>query len=165
MPAACGPEGTGMTPAQLEAYLHENIPLSAAMGVTVVACDARAAVLRAPLAPNINHHANVFGGSASAVALLAGWLWLHGALCEAGLTVKPVIQRNTMDYLVPITQDFEARCAAPPAEALAKFLKTLQRHRRARITLEVELVCGGMRVGFLTGDYAATLKSATADRG
>ncbi len=157
MSAAPGPGAAGPSPAQLEAYLHENIPLSAAMGVSVVSCDARAAVLRAPLAPNINHHANVFGGSASAVSLLAGWLWLHGALCAAGQTVKPVIQRNTMDYLLPVTRDFEARCAAPPPEVLAKFLKMLQRHRRARITLEVELVSGGVRVGLLTGEYVATL--------
>lgn len=146
-----------MSPAQLEAYLHENIPLASAMGVSVVACDARGAVLRAPLAPNINHHANVFGGSASAVALLAGWLWLHEALRTAGFTAKPVIQRNTMDYLVPVTQDFETRCAAPAAEVLAKFLKTLQRHRRARIMLEVELVSGGVRAGVLTGEYVAAL--------
>ncbi|MBS0633216.1 MAG: thioesterase domain-containing protein [Verrucomicrobia bacterium] len=157
MPAASGSGAAGPSPAQLEAYLHENIPLASAMGVSVVSCDARGAVLRAPLAPNINHHATVFGGSASAVALLAGWLWLYGALQTAGLAAKPVIQRNTMEYLVPVTEDFEAWCAAPATEVLAKFLKTLQRHRRARITLEVELVSGGQRVGFLTGEYVAAL--------
>lgn len=152
MSAASGPG-----PAQLEAYLHENIPLASVMGVSVVTCDERGAVLRAPLAPNINHHATVFGGSASAVALLAGWLWLYAALQAAGQTAKPVIQRNTMEYLVPVTGEFEARCAAPPAEVLAKFLKTLQRHRRARITLEVELISAGGRAGLLTGEYVAAL--------
>jgi hypothetical protein len=49
----------------LEQYLHEHIPLSAAMGVKVVQADPQCVVLTAPLAPNINHRDTVFGGSAS----------------------------------------------------------------------------------------------------
>ena len=47
------------------------MPLSQAMQVTVVEASFQQVVLTAPLAPNINHRETVFGGSASAVAILA----------------------------------------------------------------------------------------------
>jgi len=62
-----------VTLGELQDYLHEHIPISSAMGVRVVACDESGVRLTAPLYPNINHRATVFGGSASAVAILAAW--------------------------------------------------------------------------------------------
>ena len=69
-----------MLPDQLERYLHEHIPLSKAMGVSVLSVGEEAVTLRAPLAPNINHRETVFGGSASALAILAAWSLLHTRL-------------------------------------------------------------------------------------
>jgi thioesterase domain-containing protein len=62
---------------ELAQYLHEHIPLSRAMGVEVVEATWDGVSLRAPLAPNINHRETVFGGSASAVAILAAWALLY----------------------------------------------------------------------------------------
>jgi len=42
-------------------------------------------LLTAPLAANINHRATVFGGSASAVAILAAWTYLYFVLKGTGL--------------------------------------------------------------------------------
>src|SRR5487761_2583361 len=97
-----------MTPAELEAYLHAHIPLSRAMSVGVVSIAAERVVLSAPLGPNINHRSTVFGGSASAVAILAAWSLLHLRLTGAGMESRLVIQKNSMDYLAPITGDFTA---------------------------------------------------------
>ena len=91
-----------MTPQALQTYLHQHIPLSQAMEVSVVEASALQVVLSAPLAPNINHRDTVFGGSASAVAILAAWSMLHLRLSAEELGSRLVIQRNTMDYLVPI---------------------------------------------------------------
>ena len=73
-----------MTTAAVEVHLHCHIPISPAMGVRVLVCDNTAVTLAAPLAPNINHRATVFGGSASAVAILTAWTWLHFVLRDAG---------------------------------------------------------------------------------
>src|SRR3954470_15344709 len=110
-----------MSSAEVEVYLHEHIPLSAAMGVRVLACEAGGVRLHAPLAPNINHRATVFGGSASAVAILAAWTWLHFALRDAELPSRLVIQSNTMDYLAPIADDFEAYAPGLPPTVFEKF--------------------------------------------
>lgn len=144
-----------MTPIDVQAYLHEHIPLSADMGVSVACCDAGSVRLRAPLAPNLNHRAAVFGGSASAVAILAAWTWLNFRLLGAGVTTCLVIQRNTMEYLAPIAGEFEAECRGAPPEALEKFLRTLRRAGRARLTLAATLRFRGADAGAFTGDYVA----------
>ncbi|MDB6093126.1 MAG: thioesterase protein [Verrucomicrobia bacterium] len=141
--------------AEVEAYLHRHIPLSADMGVSVVACDAQGATLRAPLEPNINHRATVFGGSASAVAILSAWTWLHFALRAAGQEPRLVIQRNSVEYLAPITAVFEARCEALPCEMLGRFIRTLERHGKARAVMPAELRCAGKIVATFSGEFVA----------
>jgi thioesterase domain-containing protein len=70
---------------EIKTYLYEHIPLSKAMEVDVVDASVDKVVLRAPLAPNINHRATVFGGSASALAILAAWTLLYVRLQQESL--------------------------------------------------------------------------------
>jgi thioesterase domain-containing protein len=140
---------------EVEAYLHQHIPLSADMGVRVVDCTAAGVTLRAPLAPNINHRATVFGGSASAVAILAGWAWLHFSLRAAGHTSRLVIQRNSMEYLAPIAGEFEARCDGLAAAEFARFVRSLDRHGKARATVASVLTYKGHRAAAFSGEYVA----------
>jgi thioesterase domain-containing protein len=140
---------------EVEAYLRRHIPLSAAMGVRVIACAPKGVTLAAPLEPNINHRATVFGGSASAVAILAAWTWLHFTLRAAGQPSRLVIQRNTVDYLAPITGEFEAHCAPPSAGALEKFLRMLRRHGKARLEVGAVLTCEARKVASFSGEYVA----------
>ena len=98
-----------MQPGELAHYIHEHIPLSKAMGVSVVAVEDDAIILQAPLEPNLNHRQTVFGGSASALAILASWALLHVRLQAAGIADRLVIQHNTMEYQHPILGQFTAR--------------------------------------------------------
>lgn len=140
---------------EMEAYLHEHIPISRAMGVKVECVCFDKVALAAPLAPNINHRDTVFGGSASAVAILAAWTLLHFRLREAELDTRLVIQRNTMHYDNPIVEDFEAISSIPEAAEWEKFLLILERRKRARIRVDVALRCAGEPVGRLEGDFVA----------
>jgi thioesterase domain-containing protein len=88
-----------MTPENLATYLYDHIPLSKAMQVSVVSISDEKLVLSAPLAPNINHRDTVFGGSASAIAILAAWSLLHTRLLKAGISSRLVIQRNTWNII------------------------------------------------------------------
>lgn len=144
-----------LSSAAVQAYLHEHIPLSAMIGVEVVACTRAGVVLRAPLAPNINHRATVFGGSISAVAILAAWTWLHFALREAELASRLVIQRNTVEYLAPIDGDFEVRCDGVLAEQFDGFARQLRRLGKARVELEARLFFAGKIAAEFRGDYVA----------
>jgi len=98
-----------MEPHELARYIHEHIPLSKAIGVSVLAIEADAVTLQAPLEPNLNHQQTVFGGSASALAILASWALLHVRLQSAGIAARLVIQRNVMEYQSPILGQFTAR--------------------------------------------------------
>jgi thioesterase domain-containing protein len=144
-----------MTPTTLEQYLHEHIPLSAAMQVRVLALSADEVVLGAPLAPNINHRQTVFGGSASALAILAAWSMLHTRLTAEGIRTRLVIQRNTMRYEKPLAGAFSARAAAPPPARWAAFIGMLRRKGRARISVRATLWGEDGEAGELEGDFVA----------
>lgn len=144
-----------MTRAELEAYLHEHIPISRAMQVAVVELAPGSVTLGAPLAPNINHRETVFGGSAAAVAILAAWSLLHVRLASAGISSRLVIQRNTMSYDLPIAGAFTARADMPEEPAWASFTRTLERKGRARVTVASVLEHDGRPVGRFEGAFVA----------
>jgi thioesterase domain-containing protein len=143
-------------PSAAERYLHDHIPVSAEMGVRVRSIDDGGVRLWAPLSANVNHQRTVFGGSAAAVAILAGWTLVWSRLREAGFAEGIVIQRGSIEYLRPLHADFEAQCPAPPAEEWERFTTTLARRGRARLVLHVDLWCEGERGGAFHGTYVAT---------
>lgn len=144
-----------MTPTEIEAYLHQHIPLSAAMAVAVASADTDEVVLSAPLEPNINHRETVFGGSATALAVLAAWTLVHLRLRAEDFASRLVIQRHSMDYEAPATGRFSARAALDEAVEWERFTRTLVRRGRARITLSATIEQEGTRVGRLAATFVA----------
>jgi thioesterase domain-containing protein len=144
-----------MSPIELEKYLHDHIPFSKAMQVAVVRAQPETVILSAPLAPNINHRDTVFGGSASAVAILAAWSLLHTRLTAEGITSRLVIQRNTMSYELPIDGTFTAEAVSASTEGWRQFLRTLRRRSKARITVNCALHFAGQIAGRLEGEFVA----------
>jgi thioesterase domain-containing protein len=140
---------------ELERYLHDHIPLSKAMSVSVVAVDEKGVTLQAPLAPNINHRETVFGGSASALAILAAWSLLHTRLQLCGIACRLVIQRNTMEYDLPVAGAFSAESMLMRPVDWDRFIKILKRRGRARISVAATLRFDDQTVGRFTGDYVA----------
>jgi thioesterase domain-containing protein len=139
---------------ELETFLRSRIPLSASMAVEVRTASPSAVVIFAPLAPNLNHRDTAFGGSVSAVAILAAWSVLYVRMQAEGLAGRIVIRRNTMSYERPIEGDFTASATAPDAADWAKFRATLARNRTARIRVGAEVESGGERAGKLEGEFA-----------
>ena len=90
-----------MTAPELETYLHEHIPLSAAMQLAVEGLGEQGVTLSAPLAPNVNHRNSVFGGSLASLATLAGWSLVHVGLSEIGLPSRVVVMSSQIEYLAP----------------------------------------------------------------
>jgi thioesterase domain-containing protein len=109
--------------------------------------------LFAPLAPNINHRDTVFGGSASAVAILAAWSALYVRMRAEMRAGRIVIRRNKMSYERPIIADFTAKSEPPEAAAWTKAIATLGKGRPARVHVTATLECLGERVGVLEGEF------------
>lgn len=144
-----------MTKDELRQYMFTRIPLSEAMGVDIVAAAAESVVLSAPLAPNVNHQGTVFGGSASAVALLSAWALLHLRLTREQLDTGIVVKKYTMTYDRPMPTDFTATTTIDDAEVWSVFLHALRRRGRARISAVATLRCNGVQTGKLQGEFVA----------
>jgi thioesterase domain-containing protein len=144
-----------MTLDEITAYLHEHIPATRSLGAAAVRWDGASLALAAPLAPNLNHRATAFGGSMSALAILAGWGLVHLALRERGIDARLVIQRSRMEYTAPLEGDFTATAVLPEPEPWNRFLATLTRHRRARIAVSSAVASGQVVGGRHEGTYAA----------
>jgi thioesterase domain-containing protein len=114
----------------LQAYLHEHIPLSAAMGTTVVEAGPAAVCLGAPLESNLNHRGTAFGGSVATLAILAGWALVHLRLRSEGVEARTVIQRSDVAYVRTIEGAFEARAVAPAEHDWTRFRSALSRWGR-----------------------------------
>jgi len=144
-----------VTPDDVEAYLHEHIPISHAMGIRVVRADPERVALSAPLEPNVNHRSTVFGGSCASVAILAAWTLVHLRVQATGIVGRVVIQRGTTEYRLPIQGTFVATCDSPGEPAWDRFLGALQRRGQARMELEAVVASEGSVVASFLGAYVA----------
>lgn len=142
-----------MDAAALLDYLHDRIPISRAMGVSVARATPAEVVLQAPLEPNINHRDTVFGGSAAALATLAAWSLLRVRLAAAGSDGRIVIRRSSMDFERPIRGDFQAVSRPLDSAEWDRLLATLARKRMARIDAGATLQCAGEQVGAFAGEF------------
>jgi thioesterase domain-containing protein len=137
---------------KLEQTLHHEIPISREMGISVSAYDGKQLRLSAPLAPNTNHKCTAFGGSLYSLAVLCGWGMLHLKLAEAGLHKHIVIQEAGIRYLLPVDQDMQAECTLE-GTAYQRFLRTLDKHGRARLSLDVVITHDGQPAVEFSGRY------------
>lgn len=147
------------SPAELERYLHAHIPLSRAMQVSVLELSGEQALLAAPLAPNVNHLGTVFGGSACALATLAAWSLLHYRLHECVADVSVVLRRNSMSFERPVAGSFRACAVLAPPAPWPRFLRTLERHGKARIAVLARLTCEQGEAGAFSGEYVALART------
>jgi len=143
-----------MTASALAEYLHSHMPLSRSMAVSVVSASAMEVVLEAPLAPNLNVHGTMFGGSIATLALLAAWSAVHLRLEARHFAGQLVVSRSETDYLNPIHG---------PARAIARldgldwdgFSRRLHRHGKARLTVTAEVLSGEHIAARLFATFAA----------
>jgi thioesterase domain-containing protein len=119
----------------LEAFLHERIPLTRALGCQVVAADRRGVHLRAPLEPNINMHGTAFAGSLASLSLLSGWIWVVVALRDRGEEAAVVVRRCEVVYLAPVDGELAVHCAPPEPAEWQIFSNSLGERGRARLSL------------------------------
>lgn len=133
------------------------------MGVQVDAAGHDCVRLRAPLGPNINHEDTVFGGSASAVAILAAWSLVHVRMKAAGVRGRIVIRTNTMQYQKPIHGDFTATASNGSGDTASwtRLLAAISRKRMGRIAITSILECDGEQAGLLEGEFVVLPVSET----
>ena len=122
-------------------FLHEQIPLTGAMGVRVQSFGDDGLVLSAPLGPNHNHLGTAFGGSLAAIATLAGYalLWLELGDRDSHIVVKG----SSVKYLHPVRSEIRAICPRIDAEILTAFRAKFARTGKAGLSLKVSIIGEG----------------------
>ena len=140
-----------------EEFLHEQIPITRAMGLRVAGNEGDEFAVEAPVALNSNHLRTAFGGSINAVATLAayGFLWLE--LNEAAAHV--VVAESSIRFLRPVREMIRAVCLPPSAEELAAFRAEFAAKRKARIELRVNVVERGFNTAEFKGTFVARAAS------
>ena len=138
---------------QAQTYFHEQIPITRAMGVRVVANDENGFVIEAPVALNSNHLRTAFGGSINAVATLAayGFLWLE--LSDASVHV--VVAESSIRFVRPVRETIRAICLRPAVDDLAAFQSQFAAKGKARIALRVNVIEGGETAAEFGGVFVA----------
>lgn len=141
------------SPAAIERFLHEQIPLTRAMEVRVESFGAGGLVLTAPLAPNHNHLGTAFGGSLAALATLAGYALVWLEFGDRGSHV--VIRDSAIRYVRPVRGNLRAVCARPEQAELEEFRTQFTREGKSRLRLRVIIEEDGEAAVEFEGTFVA----------
>lgn len=128
-----------MTPEALEELIRSRIPVADFMQLTVALVTPDEVVIGAPLEPNRNVHGTLFGGSGTAIGLVAAWSLVHVRMQDEGLKAPLVVAQQTTHYFKPVTGAVTARAAFDVAQAWAPFAQRVNQGQRARVQVVVEL--------------------------
>lgn len=150
-----------MTPQALTDFLKNKIPLTRAIEIAVVSADPASVEIEAPLAPNINVHGTMFGGSAATLALLAAWSVLHLRLEAENIVGQLVIHKTDVEYLRPISGLARAVAMLDDAD-WSQFVTTLHRRGKARIAVTANVSSNGEIAARLSGQFVAILDKPSA---
>lgn len=142
-----------MTKHDIQAYLHEQIPLSRAMEIQVEQATEDRVILFVPLKPNINHRDTAFGGSISAAGILTCWTLVHLRLSQLDMETRLVIHKNKMIYRKPIPGDFKAICQFESEDTWNQALSMLDRWGKAKLQLTASLTCEGEEAAEFQGSF------------
>ncbi|MFK7161074.1 YiiD C-terminal domain-containing protein [Marinospirillum sp. MEB164] len=93
--------------------LHQQIPLTQAMGIQQLGWEASATspclTMHLALAPLVNDKGTAFGGGVVGLATLLGWCWTR-LMWESKQPCVPVVVKSAQQtYLAPIEGDFTLR--------------------------------------------------------
>ena len=135
-------------------WLHQAIPLTAAMQIDEINYTGNQLHLSAPLEPNLNDKGTGFAGSIASIATLSGWCLLTLWLRERGIDADVMIAKSEQRYLAPVTDRLKAVASLPDDAVVEQFWQRFQEKQRARLPISVAL--GNEQTVFeLQGDYAA----------
>jgi thioesterase domain-containing protein len=144
-----------MSQQALQALLAEKIPVTQFMQVEVVDIQPDSLTVKAPLAPNLNIHDTMFGGSATAIGLVAAWSLFSMRLANAGVNATVVAHKNASTYLKPIAGELVAKATFANLGAWQSFMDRFTEKGRARFFLHVQLLSENQLAGEIEAEFVA----------
>jgi len=127
---------------EFELFLHSRIPVTKAMGITVLKYDPQSVQVSAPLALNFNHKGTAFGGSINTVMTVCGWAQTHAIISRHDADAHIVIQRSQIKYRAPITSDIIAECKIEDPSAVRRLIESYKKYGKGKIDIQVKCMDG-----------------------
>ncbi len=153
---------SGRPPSECEwlaGVLTREIPLGAAMQLTIERLDERGIELSAPLAPNVNDKGTAFGGALVSLMILAGWSLPRLLLRRRNLDADLVIGRCEVRFAAPVDCALSVVCKWPDPAAVGEFIDRLRHSGRGKLELAPQVIAGGEVAAGLQARYAALARS------
>ncbi len=125
---------------QLQDFLHQQIPLTKDMRLELVKFDGLTLQVKAPLINNINDKGSVFGGSSSALMIIAAWSLIKLNCQDNEIHADIVIHKNETIWQKAMYGDLtiNTRFQNDPDFQQVKVLLDSKKHKR--VTCLIELV-------------------------
>jgi len=139
-------------------YLRQHVPLTRHIDIHAGRINQQWFELCAPLTPNLNDKRTAFGGTLATLCTLSGWC-VASLLCrEASLKVDIAVTDSHIRYRLPVTSDpIAARAFFPKVAEADNFIKHLNAHGAARLSLRAELRTANKTAVSFEGEYYARL--------
>jgi len=144
---------------EITRYLHEQIPITAAMEIEVAEFSGPSVRVTAPLAANLNHQQSAFGGSISTVGIVAGWAVLWGNFRIRSLPINLVIAHTETEMGRPACGDLVAVTRPLGDKAISELLLALEQFGKARTNVTADIFCQDQLVAKSTGTFVALAAS------
>lgn len=139
----------------LQSFMADKVPVTQAMGITVVQSDDTGTVFSGSIEANINDKGVAFGGSLFSVASLASWAVVDFLLKQHNMDAKIFVHTADSKFLAPVTQDFTVVCARPSDDAIKTFFDMIQKKGRGRLSVTAEIHENGVLAFESTATYVA----------
>lgn len=141
---------------RLEQLLHQEVPLTRAMGVHAHAYDGQILHFATDFDPNINIHGTAFGGSLYSICAVTCWALLQLALDRQDVQVLNVLESATMTYHLPVREGpIESRCRMPDEGQFEAYVADIRAGARAWLDLTAEVMSGRRVAATFNGHYTA----------
>lgn len=117
--------------------LYTEIPLTAAMQLSLQSFDGNTLVLHVPLAPNVNDKGTAFAGSITSLGCVTGWtlltLWSEQAFASH---CQCAVYDAQFHFSQPLKGDFTATVSLPD---MAPLLDSVNRKGKGKVSLDIAL--------------------------
>lgn len=120
--------------------LHQEIPLTNDMGLELIKFNGLTLQVKAPLQNNINDKGSVFGGSSSALMIIAAWSLIKLNCQNNDIQADIVIHKNETTWKKAMYKDLIINAYFEKGYEFSEIKALLDSKRHMRMSCLVELV-------------------------
>jgi len=125
---------------QFTQFLYDDIPLTKNMGLVIEKYHQDTIVLQAPLCANINDKGSVFGGSSSALMIIAAWSLIKLNCVESEIDADIVVHKNTTHWQKALFTDLIIKAQFKGVVDFEEIKQTITKKKHQRLTCLIELL-------------------------